>query len=72
MAGAMSDKVLIPFYNQFAAEGLGVPLEKITVVAADTATTDNSGSACCFTDVLHGRQSVQQGAGGEALSKIKS
>lgn len=32
-------------FVQIAAEALGVPLERVKLVASDTATTDNSGSA---------------------------
>ncbi len=32
-------------FAQMAAEGLGVPLEKVALVVSDTAATDNSGSA---------------------------
>jgi len=58
-------------FTQFAAEGLGVPLEKITLVASDTATTDNSGSASASRMSFMAGNAIK-GACEEALAKWKA
>lgn len=58
-------------FTQLAAEGLGVPLEKITLVASDTATTDNSGSASASRMSFMAGNAIK-GACEEALAKWKA
>lgn len=58
-------------FTQFAAAGLGVPLEKITLVASDTATTDNSGSASASRMSFMAGNAIK-GACEEALAKWKA
>ncbi len=55
-------------FTQMAADALGVPLEKVTLVAADTAVTNNSGSVSASRMTFMAGNAIR-GAAQEALRK---
>ena len=58
-------------FKQFAAESLDIPLEKITLVASDTATSGNSGSASASRMTFMSGNSIR-GAAALAMEKWRA
>ncbi len=54
--------------KQMAAEALGIPMEKVILIASDTAVTDNSGSVSASRMTFMSGNSIR-GAAAEALKK---
>jgi len=57
-------------FKQFAAEALGIPLERVEMVLSDTSLTGNSGSASASRMTFMAGNSIK-GAAVEALKKWK-
>ena len=58
-------------FKQFAAESLDIPLEKITLVASDTSTSGNSGSASASRMTFMAGNSIR-GAAALAMEKWRA
>jgi CO/xanthine dehydrogenase Mo-binding subunit len=58
-------------FTQMAAEALGLPIEKITLVAADTAVTNNSGSVSASRMTFMAGNAIR-GAAQEALTRWRN